>query len=132
MPKETVSTSGAPAPAGFYSQAVLAAGMLFSAGFGPQDPDSGKVADTVAEQTAQVLTNLRAVLEAAGGSLDDVVKVTAYLANLDRDFAAYNKVYGQFFAEPWPARTTVGAQLPGILVEIDVVASVPRSGRGGV
>jgi 2-iminobutanoate/2-iminopropanoate deaminase len=124
--KQAVRTGDAPSPAGAYSQGVVAGGLLFTAGFGPQDPETGAVPGTVAEQTAQVLRNVRAVLAARGLTMDDVVKVTAHLQHLRRDFAAYDAVYREFFTEPYPVRTTVGSDLMDILVEIDVVAAVPR------
>lgn len=93
---------------------------------GPQDPATGLIADDVAEQTRQVLRNIQAVLEARGAGFDDVVKVTAHLQHLDRDFPAYNEAYKEFFGAPYPVRTTVGSTLANILVEIDVVAELPR------
>ena len=85
---------------------------------------TGQIDDGIGAQTRQVLQNVRSVLEAAGCTLADVVKVTVYLADL-RDFDTFNAVYREFFSEPYPARTTVGSSLRGILVEIDVIASVP-------
>ncbi|HIT76880.1 MAG TPA: RidA family protein [Candidatus Avipropionibacterium avicola] len=122
MTRSVIHTADAPPPAGPYSQGVLGGGLFFTAGFGPQDPETGEVAETVGEQTRQVLRNVEAALKAQGLSLDDVVKVTAYLQHLKRDFEEYNAVYGDVFAQPYPARTTVGAELYDILVEIDVVA----------
>lgn len=124
--KQEVRTDDAPRPAGAYSQGVAAAGLLFTAGFGPQDPATGAVPGTVEEQTAQVLRNVRAVLAARGLGMDDVVKVTVHLQHLRRDFAAYDAVYREFFTAPYPVRTTVGSDLMGILVEIDVVAAFPH------
>ena len=125
MPKETILTSAAPAPAGPYNHGAIGRGMLFTAGFGPQDPATGEVASGVGEQTRQVLRNLQAVLAERGASFDDVVKVTAHLQHLKRDFAEFNNAYREFFAEPYPVRTTVGSDLYDILVEIDVVAALP-------
>ncbi|MEV0844485.1 Rid family hydrolase [Streptomyces sp. NPDC049954] len=125
-----VTTSRAPDPAGAYSQGLLAGPYLFTSGFGPQDPDTGLVADTVGEQTAQVLRNVSAVLHAGGASLDDVVKVTVHLQHLHRDFADFDAAYRAFFGEPRPVRTTVGSDLMDILVEIDMVAVVPGPGGG--
>ena len=119
-------TSAAPRPAGPYSQAIRAGGLVFVAGQRPQDPVTGQINDEIGAQTRQVLQNVRSVLEAAGCTLADVVKVAVYLADL-RDFDTFNAVYREFFAEPYPARTTVGSSLRGILVEIDVIASVPIS-----
>lgn len=119
--KEAVRTADAPQPAGPYSQGIVAGGFLFTAGFGPQDPVTGALPEGVAEQTRQVLRNVAAVLAERGLTLDDVVKSTVHLADL-ADFAEFNAAYREFFSEPYPVRTTVGSQLAGILVEIDVVA----------
>lgn len=126
MPRISVTASNAPTPAGPYSHGVVAGGLLFSAGFGPQIPPTTDVPEGVAEQTRQVMRNIEAVLHEAGGSLDDVVKATVYLQHLERDFAEYNQAYGEFFSEPYPVRTTVGANLNNILVEIDIVAKLPE------
>ncbi|MFD6096150.1 RidA family protein [Nocardiopsis flavescens] len=124
MSKKAVRTDGAPAPAGAYSQGIVAGGFLFTAGFGPQDPETGEVAPTVGEQTRQVLANVSAVLAEHGLTLDDVVKATVHLENLKSDFPEYNAVYEQHFTAPYPVRTTVGSDLADILVEIDVVAKL--------
>ncbi len=129
--KRAVRTTGAPRPAGAYSQGVVAGGFLFTAGFGPQDPDTGAVPDGVAAQTRQVLRNVGAVLAEHGLSLKDAVKVTAHLQHLKRDFAAYDAAYQEFFEEPCPVRTTVGSELMDILVEIDVVALLPATDSPG-
>ncbi|WP_328316820.1 RidA family protein [Streptomyces sp. NBC_00388] len=121
-----VHTVRAPRPAGAYSQGVVAGDFLFTAGFGPQDPATGKVPGTVGEQTAQVLRNVRSVLAERGLGLDHVVKVTVHLAALHQDFAAFDAAYGEFFTAPYPVRTTVGSELMDILVEIDVVAYAGR------
>lgn len=122
--REHTFTPDAPAPAGAYSQAVSAGPLVFTAGAGPHDPQSGSpVGSTIGEQTAQTMRNLGAVLSAAGLSFADVVKATVHLADLHRDFAEYDAAYRVFLTEPYPARTTVGSTLaPGMLVEIDVVA----------
>jgi 2-iminobutanoate/2-iminopropanoate deaminase len=124
--KTAITTDKAPSPAGTYSQGVVASGLIFTAGFGPQDPASGQVPDGAAEQTRQVLRNIRAVLAEQGASMDDVVKVTAHLQHLKEDFNEYNAAYSEFFAEPYPVRTTVGSDLMNILVEIDVVVALPE------
>jgi 2-iminobutanoate/2-iminopropanoate deaminase len=125
MPRNAVNISDAPTPAGPYSHAVIAGGLVFTAGFGPQDPATGQVvAGGVYEQTQQVLRNIAAVLAESGVTLDDVVKVTAHLEHLDEDFAEYNRAYAEFFTAPYPVRTTVGSRLANILVEIDVVAQL--------
>lgn len=124
MSKQAVQTDRAPVPAGAYSQGVVAGGFLFTAGFGPQDPGTGRVAPTVGEQTAQVLANVAAVLAEHGLTLDDVVKATVHLENLRADFPEFNAVYAEHFTAPYPVRTTVGSDLANILVEIDVVAKL--------
>ena len=98
--------------------------LLFTAGFGPQDPATGEVADSVAEQTRQVLRNLQAVLAERGATLDDALKATVHLADL-ADAPEFNKAYREFFTEPFPVRTTVGSELANILVEIDLVVRIP-------
>lgn len=113
-------------PAGPYSQGIVANGFFSTAGFCPQDPKSGVAADNVADQTRQVLTNIKQVLAEQGLSTDDVVKTTVHLEHLERDFPAFNAAYQEFFTQPFPVRTTVRSTLAGILVEIDVVAAMPR------
>jgi 2-iminobutanoate/2-iminopropanoate deaminase len=123
--REPIQTSGAPSPIGPYSQAIAVDGLLFCAGQGPIDPETGQlVTGGVAAQTEQTLRNIGAILAADGLGYEDVVKTTCYLADMD-DFAAFNEVYARFFATPAPARTTIeAARLPmDILVEIEVIAA---------
>lgn len=124
MNREEVHSDAAPMPGGAYSQGIEAGGYLFTAGFGPVEPRTQAVPATVAEQTRQVLDNIAAVLAARGLTLEDVVKATVHLQHLQRDFDEFDAVYRTFFQAPYPVRTTVGSDLKGILVEIDVVASV--------
>jgi 2-iminobutanoate/2-iminopropanoate deaminase len=124
MAKTAFRTTNAPQPAGPYSQGIEANGFFYTAGFGPQDSNTGAVADSVAEQTRQVLRNIQAVLAERGLTTDDCVKTTVHLADL-ADFTEFNEAYAEFFSEPYPVRTTVGSQLANILVEIDVVAVLP-------
>ncbi len=120
------TTENAPKPAGAYSQGIAAGGFFFTAGQGPADPATGRTVEGgVREQTAQVMRNLEAILSEQGLGFEHVVKVTAHLADLHRDFADYNEVYRTFLSEPYPVRTTVGSTLADILVEIDVVAAFP-------
>ena len=122
--KRIVYTNGAPSAIGPYSQAVVAGGFVFASGQIPLDPATGEfVGGGVAEQTEQVLRNLSAVLDAAGASLDRVVKTTVFLADMN-DFAEMNEVYGRFFTEEPPARATVeAARLPrDARVEIEAIA----------
>lgn len=122
--KQQISINGAPQPGGAYSQGIVAGGFLYTAGFGPADPETGIKPEGIVEQTRQVLRNIGAVLAEAGLDFSDVVKVTTHLQELKRDFADYNSAYLEFFPAPLPARTTVGSQLADILVEIDVVAKL--------
>jgi 2-iminobutanoate/2-iminopropanoate deaminase len=96
--------------------------MVFLTGMVPEDANGLLAGDDIRSQTRQCLENMRAAMEAAGGSLDDVCYVTSYLVEKARDFEAYNEVYGEFFPENKPARATVGAVLDGILVEIQAIA----------
>jgi 2-iminobutanoate/2-iminopropanoate deaminase len=124
MAREEVRTDQAPNPAGAYSQGIVANGFLYTAGFGPQDPATGTLVEGgVAEQTAQVMRNVAAVLAERGLTFADVVKATVHLASLD-DFAEFNRAYESFLEKPYPVRTTVGSTLMNILVEIDVVAAL--------
>lgn len=123
--KQAIQTSDAPQPAGPYSQGIVSGDLLFTAGFGPQDPATGEVPESVGEQTRQVLRNVAAVLAQHGATLDDALKTTVHLADL-ADFDEFNTAYREFFSEPFPVRTTVGSQLANILVEIDVVARVAQ------
>lgn len=128
MSKTVLTNGGAPLPAGPYSQGVISNGFLFTAGFGPQDPGTGEVADGVEEQTRRVLRSIESVLQQAGANLDDVVKTTVHLQHLKRDFGAFNAVYAEFFSPPYPVRTTVGSDLYDILIEIDVTVALPALG----
>ena len=126
--RKTVIVEKAPDPAGPYSHAVVANGFVFISGQGPVDPESGTMPDAFPDQVRQTLQNVRTILEAAGSSLEEVVKVNAYVTDLTR-FAEFNEVYKEFFGNDPPARTTVAAALLGILVEVDCVAMVKESGQ---
>ena len=122
--KEIITTENAPGAIGPYSQAVKTENMVFCSGQIPVDPQTGEfVSDDVSEQTHQVLKNLSAVLKAAGTDLNNVVKTTVFLADMN-DFTAMNEVYAEYFSENKPARATVqAARLPkDALVEIDCIA----------
>ena len=124
--KEIISTEKGPKAIGPYSQAVKANGFIFTAGQISLDPATGQIVEgDVARQTARVLDNLKAILEAGGSSLDQAVKATVYLKDMN-DFAAMNEVYGRYFAKNPPSRSTVeAARLPrDVRVEIDVIAVV--------
>ena len=121
--RRPILTPNAPPPIGPYSQGVAAAGtFLFVSGQGPKDPKTGSMPADVKGQTAQCLKNVQAIVEAAGATMADVVRVGVFLKDL-ADFKDFNEVYKTFFGEPYPARTTVQATAPGgILVEIDAIA----------
>ena len=125
--RDEIVTADAPRGTGAYSQAIRAGDLVFISGQGPLDPSTLEVlGTTIEEQTEQTLRNLRAIAEAAGGSLRDVVKVSAFLSSIDL-FPGFNATYERIFdALPRPARTTTGAELRGILVEIDAVLHLPR------
>jgi 2-iminobutanoate/2-iminopropanoate deaminase len=123
MVKQTVMAEKGPAPAGPYSHAVVANGFVFVSGQGPVDPETGTMPDAFVDQVRQTLENVQTILEAAGSSLDGVVKVNAYVTDLTQ-FAEFNEVYKEFFENDPPARTTVAAALLGMLVEVDCVATV--------
>lgn len=123
MAKTIIHTDKAPAAIGAYSQAVKAGNTVYLSGQIPLDPATMAVVEGGFEaETRQVFTNLKAVCEAAGGSLSDIVKLNAYLTDLS-NFATFNKVMAEFMAEPYPARAAVGvASLPrGVLVEAEGV-----------
>ncbi len=122
--KQIIATDRAPRAIGPYSQAVRAGNLVFASGQIPIDPATGEfVVGAVAEQTEQVLRNLAEVFEAAGVGLNQIVKTTVFLADME-DFAAMNEVYGRFFGEQPPARATVqAARLPrDAKVEIEAIA----------
>jgi len=125
--KRAVLTPGAPAPVGPYSQAIVAGGFVFASGQIPLDPATGKLVEGEFEaQAERVLDNLRAVLEAAGASLDAVVRTNVYLIDLAL-FPRLNAVYGRYFtSDPKPARSTIGvAALPlGAKLEIEAIAAL--------
>lgn len=135
--KKIISTNEAPAAVGPYSQAVRAGSLLFCAGQIPLDPKSGKIlSEDISEQTRRVMENITAILQAAGLTFDHIVKTTIFLTDLG-DFQTVNEIYGSYFKQEPPARSTVQVSaLPkGARVEIEVIAmaddSTPR-GRQSV
>jgi 2-iminobutanoate/2-iminopropanoate deaminase len=124
MGRHAVATPAAPAAIGPYSQAIVSGEFVFASGQIPLDPATGRmVSDSIQAETHRVIQNVAAVLEAAGSSLDGVLKTTVFLTDL-ADFAAMNEVYRGYFPDPAPARSTVQvAALPrGARVEIEVIA----------
>ncbi len=125
--KRVVETTDAPKAVGPYSQAIVANGFVFTAGQIGTDPKTGTLVEGVEAQTEQVLKNLAAVLKASGSSMDDVVKATVFLADMN-DFAKMNEIYAKYFKAPFPARSTVQvARLPrDAKIEIEVIAVVKK------
>lgn len=120
---DIINTDQAPAAIGPYSQGVVAGGVLYASGQIPLDPKSGEiVAGGVAEQTRQVLENMKAVVAAAGADMSKVVKVTIYIVDMQQ-FAVVNEIYGTYFSAPFPARACVEvSKLPkGVEVEMDAI-----------
>lgn len=129
--KEIIFTEKAPKPVGPYSQAVKAGGFLFIAGQIPINPETGALVEgDIRAQTRQVLENVKAIVEAAGGSLNDVVKVTVYLRDMG-DFGAMNEVYSEYFSDSKPARAAVEvSNLPkGAAIEVEAIAYIPEDGE---
>ena len=126
MSKTVISTTNAPAAIGPYSQAIRVGNLLYTSGQLALDPATGNfVEGGIAEQTRQSLTNVKAILNEAGTNMGSVIKTTVFLKDMN-DFAAMNAVYGEFFSEPFPARSAVQvAKLPKDgLVEIEVIATL--------
>lgn len=121
--KKVVNTDKAPQAIGPYSQAILANGMLFISGQIPINPETGEIVEGIENQTRQVLNNLKAIIEKENLDLDNVVKCTVFLKNMD-DFAKMNEVYAEFFVEEPPARAAVEvSRLPrDVMVEIEAIA----------
>lgn len=120
-----VSTSSAPAAIGPYSQGIVSNGFVFASGQLPLNPETQQMPSDIAEQAKQSLSNLKAILEAAGAGMDSVVKVTIFLADI-ADFGKVNEVYSSFFNQPYPARSCFAVKdLPkGAGVEIEAIAAL--------
>jgi 2-iminobutanoate/2-iminopropanoate deaminase len=125
MPKTTIRTKNAPIAIGPYSQAVKYGNMVFLSGQIPINPLTGKIPSSIKQQTIQVLENITAILHEAGSSLNDVLKTTIYLLNME-DFNKVNEIYQEYFPEEAPARSTIEvSRIPrGALIEIEVIAII--------
>lgn len=119
-----IQTEAAPPPAGTYSQGIASPGFVFLAGQGPFSAEGVRVGETFADQVRQTFANLQAVAEAAGTSLEHALRIGVYLRTLD-DFAEFNEVSKEFLSAPYPARTTIQADLRGFDVEVDAIVAVP-------
>lgn len=125
--RKVIRTTDAPRPRGVYSQAIVAGGFVFVAGQGAINPDTNELElGDIRSETRRTLENIRAILLGAGCSMQDVVRVGVFIADM-KDFDAMNEVYREFFPDDPPARTTVGAQLGKIKVEIDCIARLRNS-----
>lgn len=125
--RRAVQTGKAPTPAFAYSQGIVSGGLLFISGQVPVDPVTKSVPEGFGDRVRRCLDNVAAIAEAAGGRLADAVRVGVYLADL-HDFEAMDAVYRQYFGDPLPARTTVGAGIRGFDVEIDAVVALRALG----
>ncbi len=123
MKKTAISTPNAPAAIGPYSQAIEAGGLIFASGQIPVDPATGIIPEGVEAQAHQVFRNITALLEAAGSSMDQVVRTLVFLKDMN-DFAAVNEIYAQYFSQPYPARSCVqAARIPkDVCIEVEVTA----------
>ena len=121
--KQEIYTPKAPAPGGPYSQGIRTASRIYVAGQRPIDAATNAIPMSFAEQAELCLRNVRHVLEAGGATLEDVVAVNVFLADLGY-FAEFNEIYQRFFKKPYPARTTLSCALRGILVEINAIAEI--------
>ena len=121
--KKVIATTAAPGAIGPYSQAIDTGSFVYASGQIPLNPKTGEIPEGITAQTRQSLENVCAILEAAGLTVENVVKTTVFLRDMN-DFSAMNEVYGQIFREPYPARSAVAVrELPkGVLVEIEVIA----------
>ena len=124
MEIKSILTPHAPAPGGHYSQATVFNGLVFVAGQAGVDPATNVLSDKFADQVRQTLKNIQTILRGVGADMKDVVKVNTYLTDGSR-FQEYNAIYKEFFPTEPPARTTIGCQMGGILVEIDCIALLP-------
>lgn len=124
-PIEHFTLQNLSAPTGTYSHGVVSQGLLFTCGVGPADPVTGEfLGEDVVAQTRQVFRNLELILAAKNLDFSRVVKITGYLQNVKQDFRAYDSVCREFLKAPYPVRTTIGAALPNILIEIDCIAAL--------
>ena len=120
-----ITTNKAPAAIGPYSQAVVTGNMIYTSGQIPVNPENGEIPEGAVNQANQVFTNIKNLLESAGTSIDNVVKTTVFIKNMD-DFAKINEVYEKYFTKPYPARSCVEvARLPkDVLIEVEVIAQI--------
>ncbi len=125
MTMKEVKTNNAPAAIGPYSQAIISGNTVFASGQIPVNPSNGEIPEGVEAQANQAFTNVKNLLEAAGTSIDKVIKTTVFIQNMD-DFGKINEIYASYFTEPFPARSCVEvAKLPkGVLLEVEAIAEL--------
>ena len=125
MTMKEVKTNNAPAAIGPYSQAIISGNTVFASGQIPVNPSNGEIPEGVEAQANQAFTNVKNLLEAAGTSIDNVIKTTVFIQNMD-DFGKINEIYASYFTEPFPARSCVEvAKLPkGVLLEVEAIAEL--------
>jgi 2-iminobutanoate/2-iminopropanoate deaminase len=122
--RKIITPSNAPTPRGVYSPAVVSNGFVFVSGQAAINPETDQLeSGDIKSETRRTLKNIQAILESSGSSLDEIVRIGVFLADID-DFDAMNEVFKEFFPAAPPARTTVGAELPKIKIEIDCIARV--------
>ncbi len=126
MPKNVIKTNKAPKPTSPYSQGFRAGDLIYTAGQVGIDPQTGELSDNFPDQLNQSLTNIKGILNAEGVTMNDIIKTTVILSDI-KFFSKLNEIYKTYFKEPYPARTTIGASLPGrVMVEIEAVAYKPK------
>lgn len=121
---QQISTPSAPEPAGTYSSGIVSGGFLFIAGQGPFTTEGNLVGETFADQVRQTFANLEAIAAAGGTSMDNAVRIGVYLNDL-ADWAEFNEVSKELLSTPYPARTSIQADLNGFLVEVDAIVALP-------
>ena len=127
MKRETIRTDTAAASRNPVAQGMKFGNLIFTAGATPRDPKTGEIIrGDMRDHVRATLNNIKFVIEAGGSSLENVLRVTCYLEDIENDFDAWNEVYKEFFPKDWPARTTIQAKLRGgATIEVDVIACVP-------
>jgi len=126
MSRNVIKTDNAPKPTSPYSQGHRAGDLIYTAGQVGIDPETGNLSDNFSDQLHQTLTNIKGILNVEEATMNDVIKTTVILSDV-KFFSELNEIYKTYFKEPYPARTTIGASLPGkVMVEIEAVAYKPK------
>ena len=126
MSMKVIKTDKAPNPTSPYSQGFRVGDLIYTAGQVGTDPETEELSDNFSDQLNQTLTNIKGILNAEGATMNDIIKTTVILSDI-KFFSKLNEIYKTFFKEPYPARTTIGASLPGrVMIEIEAVAYKPK------